>query len=63
MFALVDESGPEPESRTFHQKIDNVTVIVGGGINDLARSGVEVTAWPCEVRSKIRYFIFMYHLE
>lgn len=48
LFALVDESGPEPESRTFHQKIDNVTVIVGGGINDLARSGVEVTAWPCE---------------
>ena len=50
LFALVEESGPKTESRTFHRNIDNATVVVGGGINDLARPGVEVTVWPCEVR-------------
>ena len=34
-------------ARAFRQVIDNVTV-AGGGINDLARVGIELTMWPCE---------------
>jgi len=44
--ALVDHSMSSSD-RTFLKKVNNNTVY-GGGINDLARPGVEVTLWPCE---------------
>lgn len=43
--ALVDSSVDGPKSRTFRSKEQDVP---GGGINDLARTGIEVTLWPCE---------------
>ena len=43
--ALVDSSAGGPTSRTFRPKGQDVA---GGGINDLARHGIEVTLWPCE---------------
>jgi len=43
--ALVDSSVDGPKSRTFRPKEQDVP---GGGINDLARDGIEVTLWPCE---------------
>lgn len=43
--ALVDRSIGSPEARTFRPKGQTVA---GGGINDLARIGIEVTLWPCE---------------
>ncbi|EED87519.1 glucosylceramidase [Thalassiosira pseudonana CCMP1335] len=43
--ALVDSSIGSPEARTFRPKGQTVA---GGGINDLARIGIEVTLWPCE---------------
>lgn len=44
--ALVDESSPDgPKSRTFRPQEQDVP---GGGINDLARNGIEATLWPCE---------------
>jgi glucosylceramidase len=45
--AIVDKSNLGSNSRTFLQTINNSTV-AGGGINDLARPGVEITLWPCE---------------
>lgn len=42
--ALVDQS---EFGRTF-QESDGTNVIAGGGVNDLARVGVELTFWPCE---------------
>jgi len=43
--ALVDGSIHGPTSRTFRSKDQDVP---GGGINDLARTGIEATLWPCE---------------
>ena len=43
--ALVDGSVNGPKSRTFRPKEQDVP---GGGINDLARVGIEATLWPCE---------------
>ena len=43
--ALVDSSIDGPKSRTFRPKDQDVA---GGGINDLARTGIEATLWPCE---------------
>ena len=43
--ALVDSSSGGPMERTFRRKGQ---VVAGGGINDLAREGIEVTLWPCE---------------
>lgn len=43
--ALVDSSKSGPKERTFRP---NGQVVAGGGINDLAREGIEVTLWPCE---------------
>ncbi len=45
--AIVDHTKPGKTSRTFRQIKGNLT-IAGGGINDLARKGMEVTLWPCE---------------
>jgi glucosylceramidase len=42
---LVGASGDDPEVRTFRPKGQSVA---GGGLNDLARDGIEVTLWPCE---------------
>jgi glucosylceramidase len=42
---LVGASAGDPEVRTFRPKGQRVA---GGGINDLARNGIEVTLWPCE---------------
>jgi glucosylceramidase len=48
VLAIVDqaESGAT-SSRTFQIKSGD-SLLAGGGINDLARDGVEVTLWPCE---------------
>lgn len=43
--ALVDSSANGPEERIFRPKGQ---LVAGGGINDLAREGIEVTLWPCE---------------
>jgi len=43
--ALVDSSVSGPKSRTFRPEEQDVP---GGGINDLARIGIEATLWPCE---------------
>lgn len=43
--AIVDSSAIVPKERTFRPKGKTVA---GGGINDLAREGIEVTLWPCE---------------
>jgi glucosylceramidase len=44
--AMVDGSaGGEAKSRTFRPTETDVS---GGGINDLARVGIEATLWPCE---------------
>jgi len=46
--AIVDQTDfGGPSSRTFRQTINN-KAIAGGGINNLARPGIEVTLWPCE---------------
>ena len=42
---LVDSSVDGPKSRTFRPKEQDVA---GGGLNDLARTGIEATLWPCE---------------
>ena len=42
---LVDSSRNGPKARTFRPEEQDVP---GGGINDLARTGIEVTLWPCE---------------
>lgn len=44
--AIVDQSKGSA-SRTFLKSVNNDT-IVGGGINKLARAGIEITLWPCE---------------
>ena len=43
--AIVDSSENGPAARTFRPKGQ---IVAGGGINDLAREGIEVTLWPCE---------------
>lgn len=45
--AIVDQPKLKPTTRTFLQTKNNDN-IVGGGINNLARAGIEVTLWPCE---------------
>ena len=45
--AIVDQSEATTESRTF-RKTEGLGAVVGGGINNLARDGVELTLWPCE---------------
>lgn len=32
-------------------------VVAGGGMNDLARGGIEVTAWPCEGSTRQQFFL------
>jgi glucosylceramidase len=32
-------------------------VVAGGGMNDLARVGIEVTAWPCEGSTRQQFFM------
>ena len=44
-YAIVDSSEDGPAARTFRPKGQ---IVAGGGINDLAREGIEVTLWPCE---------------
>lgn len=44
--ALADASGGSPGSRTFRPRDGGD--VAGGGINDLARTGIEATLWPCE---------------
>lgn len=44
--SLVGETS-SPEQRTFRKSIGD-TIVAGGGLNDLARSGIEITFWPCE---------------
>jgi glucosylceramidase len=43
--ALVDSSADGSDSRTFRPAGQ---VVPGGGLNDLARTGIEATLWPCE---------------
>lgn len=43
--ALVDSSVGGSKSRTFRPTDADVP---GGGVNDLARDGIEATLWPCE---------------
>jgi glucosylceramidase len=43
--ALVDSSAGGSKSRTFRPAEADVP---GGGVNDLARIGIEATLWPCE---------------
>jgi len=45
--AIVDDCESGPQSRTFRQTVGD-TIVAGGGINDVARVGVEATLWPCE---------------
>lgn len=51
--AIVDSStnkgagGHAVSARTF-RALDGESIVAGGGINNLAASGVEVTTWPCE---------------
>jgi glucosylceramidase len=45
--AIVDQPKNDSAKRTFLQTVENDT-IVGGGINNLARKGIEATLWPCE---------------
>ncbi|EJK53642.1 hypothetical protein THAOC_26876 [Thalassiosira oceanica] len=45
VYGLVDGGGGGPGERTFRPAGQDVA---GGGINDLARDGIEVTLWPCE---------------
>uniref|UniRef100_A0A7S3QAP9 Glycosyl hydrolase family 30 TIM-barrel domain-containing protein n=1 Tax=Chaetoceros debilis TaxID=122233 RepID=A0A7S3QAP9_9STRA len=45
--ALVDQSNLGPNERTFREIVGN-TSVAGGGVNDLARVGIELTLWPCE---------------
>ena len=45
VYGLVDGGGGGPEERAFRPAGQDVA---GGGINDLARDGIEVTLWPCE---------------
>ncbi len=44
---IVDQSELGPNDRTFREIVGG-TVVAGGGINNLARKGVELTLWPCE---------------
>ena len=39
--------------RAFRSPGENVA---GGGINDLARNGIELTAWPCEGSTRQQFF-------
>lgn len=43
--AIVDGASSGTAERTFRPKGQ---IVMGGGINDLAREGIEVTLWPCE---------------
>ena len=45
VMAIVEESREASGFRAFRPPGQ---VVAGGGLNDLARNGVEVTAWPCE---------------
>ena len=45
--AIVDNCESGPVSRTFRETAGD-TIVAGGGINNLARVGVEATLWPCE---------------
>lgn len=46
--ALVDHAESEPGSRTFRLTSGDKVSVAGGGINNLARVGIEATLWPCE---------------
>ena len=49
VMAIVEESrSSEGGSSSFRAFRPPGQVVTGGGLNDLARDGVEVTAWPCE---------------
>merc|ERR1719491_662084 len=48
VFAIVGSSVQGPGHRTFLHHTGKNSTLAGGGINDLARKGVEVTVWPCE---------------
>lgn len=52
--ALVDSSVDGPKSRTFRPKEQDVP---GGGINDLARIGIEATLWPCEGSTRQQWLL------
>jgi glucosylceramidase len=45
VMAIVEQSRGDPGFRAFRSPGQ---VVAGGGMNDLARNGIEVTAWPCE---------------
>ena len=47
--AIVDQSvNGLQSSRTFRRTLSNGESVAGGGINNLARKGIELTLWPCE---------------
>jgi len=50
--ALTYSSAHGPKHRTFLHHLKSRKTLAGGGINDLARKGVEVTLWPCEGSSR-----------
>merc|ERR1712129_549014 len=53
VLALVDDTN-DPESYVF--KV-NDTSVAGGGINNLARNGVELTVWPCEGSTRQEFLL------
>lgn len=46
--AIVDQADSGPNSRAFRIETNDGSFVAGGGINDLAREGIEVTLWPCD---------------
>jgi len=48
VYAIVTGSVDTHRHRTFLHHLEDNSTLAGGGINDLARKGVEVTLWPCE---------------
>jgi glucosylceramidase len=46
-------NSPKNGFRTFRSPSE---VVAGGGMNDLARVGIEVTAWPCEGSTRQQFF-------
>jgi glucosylceramidase len=47
VYSIVGETSSGPEQRTFRKNVGG-TIVAGGGLNDLARPGVEINFFPCE---------------
>lgn len=53
--AIVNEASSGPGQRTFRKNKENDAVVAGGGLNDLARPGIELTFWPCEGSTRQKF--------